>query len=92
MKKSTRLDRLVDDFSIDSTWPIFDQLHRLDRSTTGSIATSAQFLLDSAAYLLLNLHVSMFVIVGQTAGPIGTKIDVHIYLDPRIVLFKLFNV
>ena len=31
MKKSTRLDRLdrlVDDFSIDSTWPIFDRLNR----------------------------------------------------------------
>ena len=36
MEKSTRLDRLdqlVDDFSINSTWPIFDWLHR---STTGS--------------------------------------------------------
>ena len=36
MEKSTRLDRLdrlVDDFSIDSTWQIFDRLHR---STTGS--------------------------------------------------------
>ena len=36
MQKSTRLDRLdrlVDDFSINSTWPIF---HRLHRSTTGS--------------------------------------------------------
>ena len=39
MEKSTRLDRLdrlVDDFSIDWTWQIFDRLHRLHRSTTGS--------------------------------------------------------
>jgi len=37
VEKSTRLDRLdrlVDDFSIDSTWQIFDRLHR---STTGSV-------------------------------------------------------
>ena len=32
-----RLDRLVDDFSINSTWPIFDRLDRLHRSTTGSM-------------------------------------------------------
>jgi len=39
MEKSTRLDRLdrlVDDFSINSTWPTFDRLDRLHRSTTGS--------------------------------------------------------
>jgi len=33
VEKSTRLDRLVHDFSIDSTWQIFDRLHR---STTQS--------------------------------------------------------
>jgi len=41
VEKSTRLDRLdrlVDDFSINSTRPIFDRLDRLHRSTTGSIA------------------------------------------------------
>ena len=31
-----RRDRLVDDFSINSTWLIFDRLHRLHRSTTRS--------------------------------------------------------
>jgi len=38
VEKSTRLDRLdrlVDDFSINSTWRIFDRLDRLHRSTTG---------------------------------------------------------
>jgi len=43
MKKSTRLDRfdrLVHDFSIDLTWPIFD---RLDRSTTGSTPAEIEF-------------------------------------------------
>ena len=34
---STRSTWWLVDFSIDSTWPIFDRLDRLDRSTTGSI-------------------------------------------------------
>ena len=45
MEKSTRLDRLdrlVDDFSINSTWPIFDRLDRLHRSTTGSNVDTGQ--------------------------------------------------
>jgi len=32
------------------------------------------------------VHAFMFLIVGQTAGPIGTKLGIRIHLDPRSVL------
>jgi len=42
VEKSTRLDRLdrlVHDFSVNSTWPIFHRLDRFHRSTTGVYRT-----------------------------------------------------
>jgi len=65
-----------------------DPWHWINGQPSGS--SHALLICDAILYIFVDvcLRFCMLLTVGQIAGPIGSKLDTEIHLDPRIVLGK----